>query len=290
MILVFSCVFLFLLLSAPQICIPGSQYGMTLWLTQLIPTLLPFFIAIKMFQSSLPNLSSRRPFLLLGLLCGYPSGAVLVSHQYSRHALSLKQAHFYLGLTNNPSPMFILSFCGLYVLKLTTGQAALCLFIVVLSSLLGSLLTSLIIRFPKTALTHSSESLQPPPQSLDDIILESFLVLVKIGGYVILFSILGQWIHTILPGTSTVSRTLRILCSGILEITSGVSYLTDVALPIRLKKVLTITILTFGGFSAAAQTNSIITKSGLSTPLYLINKGLNSVIAFFLSSLIFHVL
>lgn len=286
--------FLCMLLFFPEIAVAGSKYGAALWLSQLLPTLLPFFIAIRLFDMCLPRVAEKRLFLLTGLLCGYPAGAALVMSQYEKGLISQRQAYFFLGFVNNPSPMFILVFCGNTILGLSSSQSFILFFIVVFSSLLGSLLffgiqtmTSRLRPDKKMLVSRHSEEPLPVATSLpktvshsfseqlDTIILDSFVVLVKIGGYVILFSIFGQFINHLLPPHSVFS----ILLSGSLEITSGVSYVKTALLGAEIRKVLTIAILTFGGLSAAAQTGSILTKSELSIFPYIINKGINSLLA-----------
>ncbi|MCH5252879.1 MAG: hypothetical protein J1F22_07880 [Lachnospiraceae bacterium] len=273
----------------------GSKYGASLWLSQLLPTLLPFFIAIRLFDTCLPRIASRRVFLLTGLLCGYPAGAALVMNQYEKGLLSVRQTYFFLGFVNNPSPMFVLVFCGSQILKLKQEEAFLLFLILTLSSLMGSFLFSLLFRGRQTmAKPAFSAPLSPVPADskpevstlsvqLDNIILDSFLVLIKIGGYVISFSILGQFIQKLLPSGSVSA----ILLSGSLEITSGISFLQTAPLSDMIKKVLTMIILTFGGISAAAQTGSILSKSELSLFPYLLCKGLNSLFAGLLSLFLF---
>lgn len=297
--IILSCLFLLLLLAFPEISLAGSRYGAALWLTQLLPTLLPFFIGIRLFNLSLPGVSSKRIFLLTGLLCGYPAGAALVADQYDRGLLDRKKACFYLGFVNNPSPMFVLVFCGTAILGLSSRESFLCLGIMILSALLGSSVSQLFFRESKnspspTSAKHTAPAVSgtqgtPPTfsEQLDQIILDSFTLMLKIGGYVILFSILGQCTHYLLPDSSKTAVIFRILCSGSLEITSGISYLQGAALPLITKKILTVSILAFGGLSAAAQTNSILARSGLPIRPYLISKGLSSVFAFLLSSLLF---
>lgn len=282
-----SVIFLCMLLFFPETAMAGSKYGATLWLSQLLPTLLPFFIAIRLFDTCLPRIASKRLFLLTGLLCGYPAGAALVTVQYDKGLLTRSQAYFFLGFVNNPSPMFILVFCGNTVLGLSSSEALLLLFILVAASFLGSLLFLVFWKVPQGSELRHSKKKPPVPavsprsfsEQLDTIILDSFIVLVKIGGYVILFSIFGQFIAQICSGHSAASVVL----SGSLEITSGVSYLKGAAFLPGTKKVLTAGILTFGGLSAAAQTGSILTKSELSVFPYILNKGINSLIAILLS-------
>ncbi len=276
--LLFSLIFLILLLFFPEITLTGSQYGTTLWLTQLIPTLLPFFLAIRLFQNYLPNFANKRWFLLLGFLCGYPAGAGLVTTQYEKGLLSRTQTYFYLGFVNNPSPMFVLSFCGFSTLQLSDGNSFLLFFIVILSSFLGSVIFYLF--YNKSSPTPYFYSTNPSQQhkptcSLDQIIMDSFIVLIKIGGYVVIFSILGQFISSLCEN----SAFFTTLFAGSLEITTGISYLQNLSLSLETKKILTLILLCFGGLSAAAQTNSILSKSELSIWPYLINKGINALIA-----------
>ena len=49
-----------LLLFCPSVAIAGSRYGASLWLFELLPTLLPFFIAVRLFQYCLPRAADKR--------------------------------------------------------------------------------------------------------------------------------------------------------------------------------------------------------------------------------------
>ena len=100
--------YLLILFVTPSAALAGSKYGASLWLTELLPTLLPFFIGIRMFQQSLPQIASRRGALLLGLLCGYPTGAAFVVYQYQRGLLPKHQAYFFLGFANNESYVYFI--------------------------------------------------------------------------------------------------------------------------------------------------------------------------------------
>lgn len=286
--------FLAILFFCPTIAIAGSKYGATLWLAELLPTLLPFFIGIRLFQQSLPQIASRRGALLLGLLCGYPTGATLVAYQYGRGLLPKYQAYFFLGFANNPSPMFVLSFCGIYVLHLSYLDSLLLFGLTILTSLIGSLLFSLLYKkfssaptvLPPAAPVLSCRQTGTISQCIDDCILQSFVLITKIGGYVILFSILGQMLGQFL----TLDAAPGISALGALEVTSGISYLKQASLSHTTKEVLTTMLLCFGGLSAAAQTNSVLSQSGLSIFPYIINKLLNAFLAGVIVSLLLRIL
>lgn len=292
--IVCSLIFLAILLFCPSVALAGSKYGATLWLTELIPTLLPFFIGIRLFQESLPQIAARRGSLLLGLLCGYPTGATLVVYQYQHGLLSKPKAYFYLGFVNNPSPMFILSFCGTYVLQLTYLESLLLFALIILTSLSGSLIFSYLYKkiVPRSCLPLDSAPITSCRQTntlsqcMDDCILQSFVLITKIGGYVIVFSILGQMLGQFI----SLNSSSGILSLGALEVTSGISYLKQAPLPHTTKEILTAMLLCFGGLSAVAQTNSILTQSGLSIIPYVLNKLFNSLFVGGIVVLLFRIL
>ncbi len=290
--IVCSLLFLVLLLFFPEEAVRGSKYGSVLWINELIPTLLPFFIGLRLFQFCLPKAASHKSFLLLGLLCGYPAGASLVAEHYKQGLLTREQSYFYLGFVNNPSPMFILSFCCFSLLHMTLVSALIFYAIIIISGFTGSFLFYYLLKkkkrtknfhLPQTASADESRSDIPLTSLVDKIILDSFILIAKIGGYVIIFSILGQFIRLFLSP----SRITGILCLGALEITSGISYLKISSLPLLTKEVLTAGLLAFGGLSATAQTGSVLSQSGLSIVCYLFNKLINAGISTLLGFLLF---
>ena len=110
---------------------------------------------------------------------------------------------------------------------------------------------------------------------MDKIILDSFILITKIGGYVILFSIFAYFLKMLLPTSSL----FGIACLGSMEITTGMSYVATAPLSLQIKEVLSASILAFGALCAAAQTSSVLSQSELPIFPYLINKLINAVIA-----------
>lgn len=280
-----SILFIGFLLFCPEAAISGSKYGCSLWIQELIPTLLPFFIALNFFRLQFKNVSKHPAFLLLGLLCGYPAGADLVNRQYMQNLLTKDKAYFYLGFVNNPSPMFIMGYSCCTILNFSVHKSILFFLLLILSSFLGSLIISnLIKKFcknPHSFAGQSSHQTDCPLQNLtfskllDKIILDSFLLITKIGGYVILFSIFACFLKMLLP----TSNLFSIACLGSMEITTGMSYLADSTLSLHTKEVLSASILAFGGLSAAAQTSSVLSQSELPILPYVITKLTNAILA-----------
>lgn len=116
---------------------------------------------------------------------------------------------------------------------------------------------------------------------IDSCIMNSFEVITKIGGYMMLFSILRElslmifeeqsWFHYILIAS--------------FELTNGVSGISQSRLPMNLMLLLCLSHAAFGGWCAVAQTSSMIQGSRLRLFPYIIEKLVTSLVTSLLISL-----
>ena len=118
---------------------------------------------------------------------------------------------------------------------------------------------------------------------MDESILSSAITLVKVGGYIILFSILTELLQNIVIS----SEIIKIAGAGILEITTGCKVLADTGLPLYIKCILASAFCAFGGLSSVAQTSSTLIGTGLSNRKYVFAKFRQSVIAALLAAVTF---
>lgn len=302
--------FLILLFLFPTLSLNGAKSGLLLWFNVVVPTLLPFLIIsnliihfhITSIISSLVypifhrllGLSKDGCYpIIIGMLSGYPVGAKSCGDLVIERKITKKEGQFLLSFCNNASPMFITSFVALQGLSLPQHRYAF-LFIIYSCSFLSGILFYL---FPhkkefsattKTDLTQAYghiEAASLPNNSsspfciIDSSILNSFEILTKVGGYIILFSILAN----IFSAISILPEVPKLLCIGILEITTGISAIVHSSLNIATKTILVLTICAFGGLSALAQTQSVIEKSELSIITYFFVKVFNSFLTMLIS-------
>ncbi len=252
--------------------------------------------------------------IFIGFLSGIPVGAKTTADMLDQDLISKKEAQFLCALCNNASPMFIMSYIA--ASKLKRPDLGIILLIVLFTS---SAVSSLIVyyikesRFNKRFMkkTYQNQSLiqafqlaeETNPindqkinqqnsskikqrhsfefQMLDDAILSGFEVVTKVGGYIILFSVLAS----LLLHLKLLPTIAAAFISAILEITTGIDQLTRIHLSEPIKIILITTITAFGGLSGFAQTKSVINTSGLSLFQYFITKTLSMVCAFALSIL-----
>lgn len=305
-------ILLFILLLFPETAAAGSKSGLILWATVLVPSLLPFSILtslIRRYMAEKPYHTHTKQFmcqgrtqriagfrtsphtyllLAAGILSGYPIGAKIAGELYLDGSLTYKKALFFAGFTNNPSPMFVLFFVGGNTLHLASGTY---LFygLMLLSSFLGSLCFTL----AAPRISHRTDR-QPRPRTeaggelpfskvIDAEISACALLMIKIGGYIMLFSILASLMRD-LP---LIPYYAKLFLGNLLEITTGNAMTAEAALPHNIKTILSLAFTSFGGLSAAAQTNSVLQNTGLSLFHYLIMKFLGGLFALLLGCLFF---
>lgn len=299
--------FLCCLLTFPSSALSGAKNGLLLWFNQVLPSLLPFLILSTLFLSTglsdsiashlSPVLSpvfrcspSGCYAVVIGLLAGLPVGAKTIASLVSARRITKKEGQYLLPLCNNPSPLFLLGFISVSVLgRPDLRYPILC--IVTVSSVLAAMITR-----PRTASdtnrnftrTHTSATFASDTVSaglseksfrfsfllLDSSIEQAFSVLTRVGGYIILFSVLANLL-TKLP------LPLPILaCLGsFLEITTGSSALSALNLPQTVQIPLITGFVTFGGLSTAAQTKSVLAGTKFPFAHYLLTKALAGLIA-----------
>lgn len=202
------------LLCFPQEAFQSSASGVTLWFFHVLPSLLPFMIfsdffihtglvsvllrKIKTVFRFLFGLSMYGSYaLLLGLICGYPMGAKLTADLFREGKITKSEAQYLLTFCNNPGPVFISSYILTDTLHLSHASGY-TFFILYLSLYLTSLIFRLILRPDCRDVTVPSDS--PSAQTLrhslshmvDASIMHAFESVTKLGGYIILFSILAS--------------------------------------------------------------------------------------------------
>lgn len=297
--------FLLLILLFPSASFTGASNGIILWWDTLLPTLLPFmilsnliiklratriisFVLYPILKHILPiNKAGCYP-VFIGFLAGMPVGAKVTADLRSQEMLSPKEAQLICAISNNASPMFILSFiAGIQLAAPKTGIAL--LIILYASSFLSALLWYHLLG--KHSDTQKDEKLYVQAiattkkkavfefEMLDDAILSAFEVVTKVGGYIILFSVLASLLK-LLPLHSPL---ITALLSGVLEITTGIHNIAILDLSFNAKFILIAVCSAFGGFSVLAQTKSVLGDTDISMPVYCFIKLLSAVIAFLLS-------
>lgn len=100
-------------------------------------------------------------------------------------------------------------------------------------------------------------------QIIDAGIIHGFETLIKICGYIILFSIFCEMLQT-LPFPA---HWFSLAATGFLEVTNGVALLSTSACTRQIKSLLAVLFLSWGGLSGIFQVSSILHQTGLAPEL-----------------------
>ncbi|MCD7824953.1 MAG: hypothetical protein LUH14_03205 [Clostridiaceae bacterium] len=276
----------------PNIVSQGAKAGLDLWFSAVMPALLPFMIlSTFMIRQNITDYVStavyplfRRIFGLsrggcypavIGLLSGYPIGAKTTAGLYQEKKISRQEAQYLLSFCNNASPMFLLEYIGVQCMGLRFPLAV--LLIIYLSGWINSFFwrRGMRVQREENGCPENGMGGASVIASLDESILDSFVTITKVGGYILLFSIFAKLIDAMLP----ISAIIKSVGIGILEITIGAVLVKDISAAENIRFVIMLFLCAFGGLSSVAQTASVLRDTDLSVGGYLLAKFSQACVA-----------
>lgn len=294
-------IIMFFIIVLSQNAYTTAQSAFMLWVNNVIPSLLPFFICIELLkQTNFINFAGKlltpimRPLfnvpgsgafaLLMGISSGYPVGAKIASDLYKDNLCTKVEAERLIAFTNSSGPLFVISAVGLGMFE--NEKIGL---ILLLTHFLASITVGMIFKHYKSSSTSNiishtnkkanSINLSNLGKIMGESINKSISTLLLIGGYIVFFAVINEIINVVLLKNID-SKLIISLLNGFLEITSGlkkISLLKNYSLGIILS--LSALVLGFGGLSVHMQVASILSDSKLSLKPYLIGKMLQGIFA-----------
>lgn len=216
--------------------------------------------------------------MLSGFLFGFPMGSKNCAELLKAEKISLEEASILFIITNNISPVFINSYILYQQLKMPELFAFTILILYLPPIILGDILlrriqnkngSDLALGRQKSVLSHKKTASRSKInfQIVDAGIMNGFETLARIGGYIVLFSILISMV-SYLPLPDILKNGLI----GILEITNGISNLAGTMLSKKQKYIFAMMFTAFGGICGLAQTSSMIKDTALSMKKYVFYK------------------
>lgn len=278
----------------PAEALKAAREGLNLWLNVMIPTLLPFLILtgilvqtdqisrllapLKKLWKIVLGISPAGAYaVLVGMLCGYPMGAKTTSDLYENGEITKNEAEYLLTFVNQPSPVFVRTYLCQICLN---GSVPFCRMLLIL--LVSEWMTAQFFRFivfrkknyfrEETFTKKETPVISSPGAFLDVSIMNGFETVTRLGGYILMFSILSACISHFWNMKNLIGYTL----SGILELTTGLCRLQNANIHMQWKYLLTLFLTAFGGICITFQTRSLVTRK-LSMLPYITAKLLNGI-------------
>lgn len=320
------------MVSSPKLAFDAALQGLSVWWNIVFPALLPFFIGSELLfglgfvnllgglleplMRPIFNLPGSGAFVLaMSYTSGFPIGSQLTTQIYEDGQINRGEADRLLAFSNNASPLFMLGAVavGMYnnpelgiLIAICHYLANICLGL--LTSILSTRNNGLVVRPSMTNISRAfsiynkqiHRNYQPMGQRLAQAITKSINVLLLIGGFIILFSVLLAMTKSL--GLLTVLNSFfglllaligfdqnlaSGLATGLFEVTLGVKNVAESSSPLKEQLAITTFLLGWAGLSVHAQVISIISKTGLSYKRFFLGRLFQASLGGFLVWLLY---
>lgn len=276
----------------------ATEKGLILWYKRILPSLLPFAILSNIIISSnildkiFIKLSKNRYFsyLLYSFICilgnflGLPIGCKIVCDLYKQKLLSKQYAQMLLPILGSFSYSFICNYCIGCISNDTNNTMCsyLCIYIPIILFFIF-----MVFRLSKNNQISNTQKetasrFHLDMQIIDAGILNGFETLIKLCGYIVLFSIISEYTLRI----SSISALYKTLFLCMIEVTNGMQNLSMLKINSSIKSMIGLSSISFGGFCCYFQLKSMINETDLSARKYLFHKllltGITLIMAFIL--------
>lgn len=279
------------LVTFPSQCISICRNAVDLCLNSVVPSLFPFLICSGFFSATgaatvcsrylsplmkplfgLPGCSAMA--FTLGIVSGYPIGAVCAADLYSSGQCTKNEAERMCAFCNNSGPLFIMSVIGCNFLG--NLQAGRYLYI---AHILSAIILGVLLRFYKTSSAGSPQKHLPPKEVpapknivaiLGSVMDTSVFTMLKICGFVVFFTVFAE---------SLPKSCFSPFLHSILEITGGIKQLSLLSMDFDSKMCIISFFAAFSGISVLLQVGAITSKYGISLVPYVTGKILQGVLS-----------
>ena len=312
----------FLMLCYPEAAYEGACRGLSTWATHLLPSLLPFFIVADLLLSMgfvrflgillepvmrpLFRLPGEAGFALaLGFTSGFPMGAILTTSLKEQKLCTPQEAARLAAFTSNSSPLFLLisvpismlhqpELGGLllaahYLANLTIGISLRFLAPAEPASIQPRhLFRTAVLEMRRYQITHR----QPAGSILGQAVQKGIDSIVKIGGFVLLFSVLlslfqkanilnllERFFAGILTVMQISPQLSAALSAGLFEMTLGAQTASQCQASLLEQLMIISFILGWSGLSIQAQVSSILAGQNISSRLYCLCRPIQGLLA-----------
>lgn len=218
---------------------------------------------------------SCAPAWILGVLCGYPIGAAVLSGLYENGQVSRDSVERTLPYCSNASPGFIVSIAGGTMLGSQRAGWLLLLVHISASLLVGLTMRRKQPRLCPTPIAKPSERVSLPfPTAFTEAVRRAALTMVQVSGFIVLFSVF-LYLLRLAAEAFHLGAVSTLLFSGILELTNGIQSLHTYPAGFSIRFLLAAAMLGWSGLCVHCQVLSLTLPQKISAKPYLAGKVLH---------------
>ena len=265
-----------------------------LWFNQIFPLLFIFTILSNLIIStnvlqSIPKKHIMLITYMIGIIFGFPIGAKLTADFCSRGYIDKNHREILSALANHFSLPFIITYALSGQLNIHSCYS-IYLVSLYLPSAIGMIALLSIDKNDSLTQKIPAQGFKLNMQIVDAGIMKGFETLIKLCGYIVLFSIIAR-IPQIIADKAIIQKPVFIdIISSILEATNGINIICELPLPHTLSILLCIFLLSFGGMSCIVQTKSIFQGQHYNLKKYILLKSIMSLLSCLIFIILFRIL
>ena len=292
----------FEILTESESILESVRFSLNIFRNNIFPSLFPFFIIssllikygfVELMGELFKNvmnwafkINSKCAFIFfMSILSGNPSSAKYTRELYLNGSINKFEATKILCTSSFTSPLFILGTCAIF---LNNKNVPL---LILLCHYLSNIIVGIFMRnYHPSSKENGKVSIK---KAIDAMHMkrisnkESFGVIITnslINSINTLLLILGVItmclvITTIIDNNISLNSTIQSILNGFVEMTQGLKYISLEPIPLKLKSVLTVMILSFGGLSVHMQIMSILSDTDIKYFPFLCSRLISSTIS-----------
>lgn len=210
---------------------------------------------------------------IMSLISGTPSQAVILKNLVATKLITTEEANHFMMFTYFSNPLFLVMMLSVIF---PTNTAIKLIFIHYFSNII----IGLIVR-NKAPLNIENITINQiiNKTTLTNSISKAMSTLLMILGTIVFYILLTYIIINVLP----VHGIFKVLVSGVLEITNGLHMLVSYTATSKIKEILAVAIISFGGLSIHTQINALIEDTDISYTYFLKGRIMQTIISIILA-------
>lgn len=281
--------------------INSAIFSLNIFKNNVFPSLFPFFVLSSLlikyglpefmsniFQglmNKLFKISGECSFIFfMSILSGNPACAKYTKELYLEGSINLYDATKILCFSSFASPLFIL---GTVSLMLDNSKVSL---LILICHYLGNIIIGFFMRNYHPSQNKTKSSLKKAINSMHEkrisnkdnfgTIITNSLV-DSINTLLIILGVITSClvITTIIDNNLNINSTFQSVLNGFVEMTQGLKYISLEPISLKLKSVLTVMILSFGGLSVHLQIMSVLSDTDIKYLPFLFSRVCSSIIS-----------
>lgn len=243
----------------------------------LINANLPFYfyqIFNKPFKAIFKTSGICAYVFIMSLISGTPSNAYILKNLVNDNKITSKEASHYLYFTYFSNPLFLtLMLSQIFNMSIVIK--------IIIIHYISNIFIGIIMR-KKAPNISDAKIIFSKPLNIGSLLIKSINrsinTLLMILGTIVFYMLISFIIINLLEST----QIIKVIIASFLEITNGLNMLTNIKLTLKIKEIIAVATISFGGLSINTQIKAILEDTKINYLSFLKGRIMQALISIFL--------